>query len=436
MTPEPINPSFFAPEPASRGEERVADITAELERMDTEDRAEPIPLAFVFQRIEHDLRVLDRQHNDSAPIVSVVEMASHYCDGYAAEQNAAYVQRERQREALLLRRMNVEERPGIAACDGINELTHHIANRSVFLRNANGFDYAEHLTKRVDLGFHLGTPDLVPDDLGLRDATHALLARKREQKISFAEYLTRRHPDLHLSATETQRIQEKISPEVFATIDVRAEKVILLLNALEGTTTAYSCAGHADQQHRSPRYRQNFREAYIGLRSRDPQLINALDRAGHRHPEETVEVEKNAALDNQRTPEHLIIRFSQYPDVSWLAQETRPTPLELCRKSQELLYAYFNKRLPDLLLSQDMQQNFALLENRRQQLQQDAFTQTELSPLLRRYARDVTRETDKLMPHYLFGVEYADYFSSERARHRSDLFLQWIASIAEARRKE
>lgn len=131
----------------------------------------------------------------------------------------------------------------------ISQLVEYFENHEIEFENEwEGMDRSEHLVKRLSMAHALSSSSLVPEVMGLKEKVHALLEENdRLESIDqkkYADYIRTHQPSLELTPEELKTIIEKVSPSLFASFDPIAERSLLILNALPGTTTENSCAGH------------------------------------------------------------------------------------------------------------------------------------------------------------------------------------------------
>lgn len=306
----------------------------------------------------------------------------------------------------------------------LNELTNAIANGSFSIPNKfSGLDHGEHLLKRIDMAKKLGDPSFMPDVGGLREKVMAMEGgiADKEASLTYRSYIEERFPDLQLSDDEIARIEEKISPEIFATIDTPLEKTILLANALPGIKTAYSCAGHTESEGGSI---HGPAQVYLSLQKLgNSNNISELDeQLGRPHGDY---IASSSHGEKQSS-----FYFSRPPTEAWITDNGKRTPNELFSESKRLIAEILGA--PEILDSTE--DNF----RERVVAAQDTYMANHPESATIPFAPNSRLLTNvaRVTPQELEADEYRDFnFAPERWDERAQLILKLKATFAPCENK-
>lgn len=138
---------------------------------------------------------------------------------------------------------------------GVDELKSLLAKENLSLPNGHrGGDHGEHIIKRIDMAQQLGLMELIPDVQNTREIVGRLFEKEASagKGITYQEFLLNRFEYLSFTKNELEILQQKITPEIFASVDTSMENVVVQLNVLSGVKTSYSCSGHGKLEGNPP----------------------------------------------------------------------------------------------------------------------------------------------------------------------------------------
>lgn len=133
-------------------------------------------------------------------------------------------------------------------------------NEYFYVQNThNGTDHSEHILKRITYYSLTRDEELIktfPD--GLAQKVRELAPQNQgDVMMSWPEILKNEYPN-KFSDEQINRIESKLSLDVFSSIDSKMENIVLALNSLDGVETIYSCSGHKDDLYKPNSFSTNL----------------------------------------------------------------------------------------------------------------------------------------------------------------------------------
>ena len=177
-------------------------------------------------------------------------------------------------------------------------------------KDKGGSQRSQHLLKKLNLAMLFSYPSIMSPELGLQTKVAEFITQAGQTAVEsidtqkYKDYLKRKYPDLGLVESDWDEIVSKVSPEVFTSLDVPLERIVLLLNSLPGNGTEYSCSGHEDEVV----YETGLMSTYFVLKKPEDRLFAAI--------EESVSLEPNGSVEYSFNSTDLQMYLQPPPD--WL----------------------------------------------------------------------------------------------------------------------
>jgi hypothetical protein len=299
--------------------------------------------------------------------------------------------------------------------------------RDLILRNNGyGWDHVENILKRLEMAKKIADSDLIPNCCNLREKAISLMIKegtefnKDGKEGKYQEYLKDRFPELNFGEGELEKITAKISPDIFATVDIRIEKIVMLINSLDGAETRFSCAGHFDEEYTEVKQREEHLSSYVAFQTDSFELRGTLRAL---YVIDGVEMKVNKK-ENQKTGNVWIGQDLTKPPLIWIVKNGKKTFPEIVRKSKKLLEQYFGSSISSSKPEE--------LRQETKELQAEMLRENPKKAILP-MATDSSylREIDKLLPESLARIEYKEYFDKNMSQvvQRRDKFISLFESL-------
>jgi hypothetical protein len=193
--------------------------------------------------------------------------------------------------------------------ESLDDLKSLVSQEILFIANGyRGIDHSEHLIKRIDMYTLTSNQSLLKIlPIQVQKIIQEFGKKEGLSKISYNDFMKNRFP--YLSAEDRGILEKKLPLDIFCSIDIPIEDIIVKMNSLPEVITEYSCSGHSDDQ-----FGFNVYIAY-----KDPKDLLSLIRYEFRNNSRVnVELRKN----NERN------RIGFYPTISsaWLMEQGLESP--------------------------------------------------------------------------------------------------------------
>ncbi|MDO8572015.1 MAG: hypothetical protein Q7R79_05025 [bacterium] len=333
----------------------------------------------------------------------------------------------------------------IVACNSFEELYDYIQNNPVLLKNSYaGLDHVEHTLKRIELARIFTSSSLVPEYLGIKKKVSLLLEKEGRQDVehpdneAYKTFLQNRFPDMQLSEKEASRLSEKIPANLFGSLDLSAERVMVVLNSIEGVQTRYSCGGHNDQPELYRSGTPNFGSAYVVFEIENPEFIAVVKNT---LPNQIGEQTFISLAHDEKN--RINIQFHHYPPDEWVVSNNRQSISKIFEDSQREIKKLLGREISPESLVQSIGET---LPDMIQRFSKRAAKEIgdEVSKRMRGKAIEETRREEnkqdtkvqKILPGILMSQEYREYFVSDEAREKVKDFFSRIERIAQGFREK
>jgi len=196
----------------------------------------------------------------------------------------------------------------------------------------------EHIEKALQIADYFGTADVMPDIPLLHKLYYKLHEKENSKRnfddIDFIRYLQDTYINLDISKNKWLCVVEKLSIEDFISIDVMAEKAVLIWNSIPGIKTTNSCTGHRD----TPRY---FCFSNLFMRY-DPEKIslsqiNDLSQSAFEDLNSDIFKAEVSSYNN-----NLDITFYQIPSSKWIEKNNKISVQKLVNKCYKQIKTTFS----------------------------------------------------------------------------------------------
>ncbi len=196
-------------------------------------------------------------------------------------------------------------------------------------KGRSGMDHGEHLLKQIEMARKLGEPSLLLEAGGFRQKVEGFCGGNEHarERMTYRDFIAERFPDLSFSDEEFHRIEQKIPPGVFASIDTALERTVLLANALPEIRTAFSCSGHTEAEGGRLHGPGNV---YLVLKYEKNDGAEAIMRDMN---EQLVRPHGNYRVFMSSNP-GTAYYFKRPPTEEWIAENKKRTPSELFEESK------------------------------------------------------------------------------------------------------
>ncbi len=184
----------------------------------------------------------------------------------------------------------------------IHDLIRLLKTSSIFIKNQfYGLDHSEHLIKSIEMAQATNSLSIVTEKGGLREKVETLMEssgrkpREVMDKEEYKDFLRAKFQHLNLSNYEIERIVPKLPPDLFVTIDLELEDIVILANSLKNVRTDFSCAGHIDGFKRSLDLDMN---AYISITTPRLDIRNKIFAMQHEESAFAITTTELTSADN------------------------------------------------------------------------------------------------------------------------------------------
>lgn len=195
----------------------------------------------------------------------------------------------------------------------------------------------EHIQKALKIAEYFGTSKVLPNIPLLKKLSVKWIALSgiecNLKNIGAIQYYKDTYHDLDLNDKELKEIVQKLSIEDFISIDVMAERAVLIWNSIPGVKTTNSCTGHGDALRYFCFSNFNFT---IDANTYPESVLE--DVISNRFIEFNSDIFKTEIKINKET---VCVRFFQIPPHEWITQNKLITVEELTQKCYEQLKSTF-----------------------------------------------------------------------------------------------
>ncbi|MBI5421272.1 MAG: hypothetical protein HZA35_03095 [Parcubacteria group bacterium] len=283
-----------------------------------------------------------------------------------------------------------------------------------------GNDHPEHLIKRIEMARLFHYVEIIPPGLELRKKVATWMKQDGivlEDHVSldaYKNYLAHKLSILTtaLSDEELGTIAQKISPDIFATIDTPLERTMLLLNALAGVQTRFSCAGHV----RDLKSDLGLYSGYISINGMPDELVKQI---------KAIFSDKNFFVEWESGN---VLRFYQIPNETYCKEKGYPSTEEVLLLGKHKIEALFGGEVFSWW-PLNAQELFSSHYSFRVELQKMLQHFMETKKIAQSEYKALFDVTDDLEPGKLIRGVYGDYFHSHEAEAARDRYIKKLEEV-------
>ncbi len=283
-------------------------------------------------------------------------------------------------------------------------------NKDLQIVNDNwGLDRIEHIIKRLKMARELRDLNLIPTDGGLKDRATSLLLNENfdfnleSGEGSYRRFLRDNFLDLELNDQDLENIRTKLPAEVFASIDIKMENIILILNSFDKTKTEFSCSGHFENDFDLDKIDRMSLSLvlYLSINSSNQELIDLIKNFKGESYGLKIQIEDIGAGSSNIV---LTIKFDKAPE-DWILKNNNRRDEEIIEKSKKLLEEYFNTKI----YSNNEKDLYEEVMTLQRKLLSSDLSKANLSL---KHNSGFLLEVTRLLPNYLRKKEYKNYFDN------------------------